>query len=151
MDELLDILAAHSSFSDLSQPATPSMTATQIISRIYRDAGLSPLAMAVITQIILRDLRPLTNPLPRFSVQNPTAMLRLTTAHAPEQLVLLKALGIWDERAYELYKGGKGDVDWCCDMVDAMGDLEEVISAGSVLGVNVQVIHALLVEAFEGG
>jgi DNA ligase-4 len=95
--------------------------------------------MAVLTQIILRDLRPLLNPLPKLSTRNPTAMLRLKSNAGPAQLELHQAMRCWDVRMAKLYSTGKGDLDWCADTVEAMRDgTIATINNGPVVGVNVQ-------------
>lgn len=144
LDAILDELASLSSFSALSLPPNSPRDTSQILTHLYRDAGFSPYAMAVLTQIILRDLRPLLSPLPRLPVRNPTTMLRLTSTSGPAQLELIAALRTWDSRAADLYVGGKGDIDWCCDAVDndspgPSGQAQAHDTHGPVVGVNVQV------------
>ncbi|KAL7424949.1 hypothetical protein Q5752_000636 [Cryptotrichosporon argae] len=129
VDRLLDRLAA-SPWSQLSQAPAPGPDA---LERLYRDAGLSPRALGVLTQIILRDLRPLLCPLPRAPVRNPTAMLRLKTTDAPAQLSLCDAMRCWDRRAPRLYRT-KGNIDWCLDGLET-GEFR----TDPVLGVNIQI------------
>jgi DNA ligase-4 len=97
--------------------------------------------MAVLTQIILRDLRPLLNPLPRLTTRNPTAMLRLKSNAGPAQLELYQAMRCWDVRMAKLYSTGKGDLDWCAHAVECMqeGVTNLEIIRGPIVGVNVQV------------
>lgn len=145
LDALLDMLAAPSAWSQLSQQPSSDLSPSQILIKLYRDAGLSSFAMSVLTQIILQDLRPLLNPLPALTIRNPTAMLAITSTSGPGQLELLSAMRTWDGKMAELYRGGKGSVDWCADMVDTLGGgpggvcRAEVVPAGPVVGVNVQV------------
>jgi len=136
VDRLLDMLAAHSAFSQLSQPPSALPTPDSILTKLYRDSNLSPCSLALLTQIILRDLRPLLDPLPTLQVTNPTAMLRLGPT-GPAQLDLYAAIKCWDGRMAEMYWKGRGDVDHCADIVE-MGQ-GAATSPGPVVGVNVQV------------
>jgi len=96
--------------------------------------------MAVLVQVILRDLRPLLNPLPRLTTRNPTAMLRLKSNAGPAHLELHQAMRCWDLKMPKLYSTGKGDLDWCANTVEAMSNGHAAeISHGPVVGVNVQV------------
>jgi DNA ligase-4 len=141
LDSLLDSLASLSHFSQLSQPGPSTLTQSTILTRLYRDAGLSPYSLAVLTQIILRDLRPLLSPLPRLATRNPTSMLRLKSNAGPAQLDLYQAMKCWDPRMLDLYTGGKGDVDWCADAVEGSTSVMKGVKmpSGPVVGVNVQV------------
>jgi DNA ligase-4 len=142
LDAILDQLAAFSPFSQLSQPSPSTMTQSSLLTRLFRDSGLSPYALAVLTQIILRDLRPLLNPLPKLTTRNPTAMLRLKSNAGPAQLELYQAMRCWDPRMGKLYSTGKGDLDWCADTMDGTRDGGVAgISHGPIVGVNVQVGH----------
>ncbi|EIW71652.1 hypothetical protein TREMEDRAFT_73368 [Tremella mesenterica DSM 1558] len=141
VDQLLDQLAATSSFSQLSQQPLPS-SRTEVLTRLFRYSGLSPYAMAVLTQVILRDLRPLLNPLPKMSVRNPTAMLRIKTTAAPAQLELFDAMRQWDPRMLELYRSGIGSLDRCADLAEksrnaSAGDIGTPV--GPMVGINVQI------------
>jgi DNA ligase-4 len=140
LDTILDQLAAFSPFSQLSQPGPSTMTQSSLLTRLFRDSSLSPYALAVLTQIILRDLRPLLNPLPKLNTRNPTAMLRLKSNAGPAQLELYAAMRCWDSRMGKLYSTGKGDLDWCADTIDSMQDGQMAgIGHGPIVGVNVQV------------
>ena len=140
VDALLDALASHSAYSALSQPPPYIKPQSSVLTSLYRDASLSPYALALLTQIILRDLRPLLNPLPRLTVRNPTAMLRLKSTAGPAPLGLGAALRVWSEEAWGMYMGGKGNLDWCLDIVDLRtGKGEGKGDKGPVVGVNVQV------------
>lgn len=143
VDSLLDQLASLSAFSQLSQPGPSTLTCSAILTRLYRDSGLSPHGSAVLTQIILRDLRPLLSPLPKLRIRNPTSLLRLKSTEGPEQLSLYEAMRCWDPRMLELYKGGKGSLDYCADAVESAKELGGAkgrrIPAGPVIGVNVPV------------
>lgn len=141
VDGLLDSLASLSPFSQLSQPGPSSMTQATLLTRLYRDAGFSPYALAVLTQIILRDLRPLLNPLPRLTTRNPTSMLRLKSNTGPAQLELYQAMRCWHPKMLEMYNDGKGDIDWCADAIDMFSTDDKRIKmpCGPLVGVNVQV------------
>lgn len=138
LDALLDKLAAHSTFSQLSQPPSSLPTPPDLLTTLYRDSHLSAYALAVLTQIILRDLRPLLSPLPSLRVSNPTAMLRLKSNAGPAQLELYAAMKCWDARMAELCRKGMGDLNACADEVERMG-VGASCSSGPVVGVNVQV------------
>lgn len=144
VDSLLDTLAAHSTFSQLSLPPANAPTTSEILTKLYRDSDLSPYALCVLTQIILRDLRPLLNPLPQLRIRNPTAMLRIKSTAGPGELTLYAAIRCWDDRMFELYRGGKGSLDWCADMAEAMGGeaMSSLIPDGPVVGVNVPVCQS---------
>lgn len=149
VDRLLDLLAASSPFSQLSQPAADAPPTGEILSRLFRRSNLSPYAASVLVQIILRDLRPLLSPLPRLPIRNPTAMLRLKTTTGPAQLELAAAMHVWDRQMPELYFGGVGDLDKCANIVEACGGgpggpaegevMLRVPAGGPVVGVNIPV------------
>lgn len=142
VDSLLDALAAHSAYSALSQLPSQPKPQSSILEKLYRDSNLSPYALALLTQIILRDLRPLLNPLPQLPARNPTAMLRLKSTAGPPALEVDAALKVWSEAAWGMYVGGRGDLDWCLDAAERGMVRDEVPVAevaGPVIGVNVQV------------
>jgi hypothetical protein len=67
-------------------------------------------------------------------------MLRLKSNTGPAQLDLHTAMTCWDRRMGEMYRKGTGDVDYCADRVEEMGQGTEASSSpGPVIGVNVQV------------
>lgn len=146
VNDLLDRLAALSPWSQLSQEFKPIFTSSQILTRLYRDSRLSSYALAVLTQIILRDLRPFVDPLPSLPVRNPTAMLRLKSNTGPTQLTLFSAFRCWDPRLALWYDDGKGSVDYCADMVERAG---VSVPAGPVVGLNVQVGHTVRIWRLE--
>jgi DNA ligase-4 len=135
---MLDELATPSPFSQLSQPITRSRSQITVLRILYRDSGLSPYACYVLTQILLRDVRPLLSPLPHLPIRNPTAMLRLKSTAGPAQLSLFEAMRCWHRNMAQLYIDGKGSLDLCADMAEALGQWRSV-PAGPVVGVNVQV------------
>ena len=141
LDSILDQLASLSPFSQLSQPGPSTLSYSSLLTRLFRDSGLSPGAMAVLTQVILQDLRSLLNPLPRLTTRNPTAMLRLKSNAGPAQLELHQAMRCWDGRMARLYSTGKGDLDWCADTVENIQDGTAIpeMHNGPRVGVNVQV------------
>ncbi|WWC92925.1 uncharacterized protein L201_007888 [Kwoniella dendrophila CBS 6074] len=141
IDNLLDELAASSSFSQLSQNPPNFKSPQVILTTLYRESNLSPFSISVLTQIILRDLRPLLNPLPRLPVRNPTTMLRMKTNTGPDQLTLRDAMLVWDKRMWEFYIGGRGDLDKCADLVEKLDqqNWEEIVMTGPVIGTNVKI------------
>ncbi|WWC95484.1 hypothetical protein V866_002348 [Kwoniella sp. B9012] len=147
VDALLDELASSSTFSQLSQDqnqisSRPARRRSpqEILILLYRDSNLTPYALSVLTQIILRDLRPLLNPLPKLSVRNPTTMLRMKSNTGPEQLSLRDALCVWDKRLWGLYNGGIGNLDRCFDNLDKLeNEHDKIVMTGPVLGINVKI------------
>lgn len=142
IDTLLDELAASSPFSQLTITPTEARSQSRILSVLYRDSSLSPYAAAVLTQIILRDLRPLLKPLPRLPIRNPTALLRLKSNAGPAQLELMDAMRVWDPRMRELYVSGVGRIDRCADLVETFGAREGAaagVRSGPGLGPSVGV------------
>lgn len=131
---MLDQLAASSPFSQLSQPLEEIPNPSDVLTRLFRQSNLSPYAASVLTQIILRDLRPLLSPLPRLPIRNPTAMLRLKSNAGPAQLELRAALQVWDRQMAGLYYGGVGDLDRCAEMVDVLGGGPGRADEGSTSG-----------------
>ncbi|WVQ66382.1 uncharacterized protein L199_004562 [Kwoniella botswanensis] len=147
VDALLDELASSSTFSQLSQDqnqihSRPARRRSpqEILILLYRDSNLTPYALSVLTQIILRDLRPLLNPLPKLSVRNPTTMLRMKSNTGPEQLSLKDALCVWDKRLWGFYNGGIGNSDRCFDKLDKLeNEHDKIVMTGPVLGINVKI------------
>ncbi|WVQ79314.1 hypothetical protein IAT38_001411 [Cryptococcus sp. DSM 104549] len=139
LDAILDELASFSHFSQLSQTRQSKRTPSRILASLYRDDNVSPYALSVLTQIILRDLRPLLDPLPRLPTRNPTAMLRLKSTAGPKQLTLRDAMMCWDRRMWGLYAGGRGDLDVCADLAEALADGKEEVAPIPVVGVNVKI------------
>lgn len=141
VDALLDQLAARSSWSQLSQIPSDCPSQMAILQRLYRDSRLSPDALSVLTQIILRDLRPLLYPLPPRYAGNPELLIHETIASAPELLSAERAMFCWDPTMAKLYLEGKGNLDWCATAAEEIGMSEQrlVISPGPILGVNVKV------------
>ncbi|WWC65954.1 uncharacterized protein I303_108576 [Kwoniella dejecticola CBS 10117] len=141
VDLLLDELATSSSFSQLSQLPTTFRSPQTILSILYRESGLSPYGLCVLTQIILRDLRPLLNPLPKLPIRNPTTMLRMKSNTGPDQLTLRDAMITWDKRIWEFYNGGRGNIDVCADIIESLdnGLQEGIVMTGPLLGTNVKI------------
>ena len=88
-----------------------------ILYNLYVNSQLSPASLAVLTQIILRDLRPLLMPLPKsFNINtfgNPS--------YAAETLSLSAAMGIWDFQMPRIYAAQCGDLDFACDRIEILG------------------------------
>ncbi|KAK4687112.1 hypothetical protein P7C73_g2995, partial [Tremellales sp. Uapishka_1] len=142
----LDALSSFSPFSQLSQPPaiTPASSPTQILQTLFRDSSLSPKALALLTQIILRDIRPLLSPLPKLLVRNPTVLLRMKSNTGPPELNLHDAVNCWDERLWGMYTCGSGDLDWCFGVITSLGrEKARRVEGGPVLGVNVQIPKCL--------
>lgn len=139
LDTLLDELAASSSFSQLSQLPDAPRPIKRILTILYCDWKLSPYALSVLTQIILRDLRPLKDPIPCLPIRNPTSLLRIKTNNSPSQLSLKDAMMCWDRRMWDLYNGGYGNVDLCADVLERNPLLDPSKNNGPIIGVNVAV------------
>ncbi|WVF68578.1 hypothetical protein IAT40_003347 [Kwoniella sp. CBS 6097] len=143
VDNLLDKLASSSPFSQLSQTPIPLRQTSVILTDLYRTSNLSPYALAVLTQVILRDLRPLLNPLPNLPIRNPTAMLRMKSTAGPDQLTVRDAMICWDKRMWDLYVGGRGNLDKCVDLVEGQAGAdakhEADVKVTPVIGVNVKI------------
>nr|XP_018260181.1 uncharacterized protein I303_07098 [Kwoniella dejecticola CBS 10117]OBR82339.1 hypothetical protein I303_07098 [Kwoniella dejecticola CBS 10117] len=150
VDLLLDELATSSSFSQLSQLPTTFRSPQTILSILYRESGLSPYGLCVLTQIILRDLRPLLNPLPKLPIRNPTTMLRMKSNTGPDQLTLRDAMITWDKRIWEFYNGGRGNIDVCADIIESLdnGLQEGIVMTGPLLGTNVKVSSRMRTDAW---
>ncbi|OWZ42708.1 hypothetical protein C351_03239 [Cryptococcus neoformans c8] len=139
LDTLLDELAASSSFSQLSQLPDAPRPIKRILTILYCDWKLSPYALSVLTQIILRDLRPLKDPIPCLPIRNPTSLLRIKTNNSPSQLSLKDAMMCWDRRMWDLYNGGYGNVDLCADVLERNPLLDPSKNNGPIIGVNVAI------------
>lgn len=146
VDMLLDQLAGWSSWSQLSQVPSSLPTPMVILRQLFRDSRLSPLALSVLTQIILRDLRPLLCPLPPKGLGCPELLISEKITSAPEQLTLEMAMLSWDPAMAALYCDGKGDVDWCATMAEAMRHDSTSITKGPILGVNVKASSLLVLR-----
>lgn len=136
----MDELAAPSLYSQMSQIPSQRASPHHILQRLLRESLLSPFAMSVLIQIILRDLRPLLYPLPHMAIRHPTSLLRVKSTAAPEQLGAHTAMWCWDPVMAELYRDGKGNIDFCADMAESIALLNaSVLPDGPIVGVNVQV------------
>ncbi|EJT49134.1 hypothetical protein A1Q1_01783 [Trichosporon asahii var. asahii CBS 2479] len=141
VDALLDQLAAGSSWSQLSQIPSDRPTQMTILQRLFRDSGMSPYALSVLTQIILRDLRPLLFPLPLRYVGRPELLIRETISSAPNLLTVESAMFRWDTTMAKLYREGKGNIDWCATKAEEirMSEQRMEVAPGPILGINVKV------------
>ncbi|KAF7294439.1 DNA-LIGASE-A3 domain-containing protein [Mycena kentingensis (nom. inval.)] len=94
IDDFLDELASHSAFSDSSirqrYPKATRRSRTMLLRLMFR--SLTPLEGAYLTQIILKDLRPMLYPL------SETHYTRALTAHnsSVPMLTAVDAMKIWD-------------------------------------------------------
>ncbi|KAL0249990.1 hypothetical protein I308_103293 [Cryptococcus tetragattii IND107] len=139
LDTLLDELAASSSFSQLSQLPDAPRSIDKTLTILYCEWKLSPYALSVLTQIILRDLRPLQDPIPCVPIRNPTALLRIKTKNSPCQLSLKDAMMCWDKRMWDLYNGGYGNLDLCADLLEQNPLMDPSKNHGPIVGVNVAI------------
>ncbi|KAG5641976.1 hypothetical protein DXG03_003829 [Asterophora parasitica] len=102
IDHLIDELAAHSSFSEDSirnkYPTTTRRARRVIIGDLFR--SLSPMDAGFLTQIILKDLRPILYPL------RDTHYTAALLAHNTESVKMLSrddAMMIWDPSKWMIY------------------------------------------------
>ncbi|KIR78547.1 hypothetical protein I306_04475 [Cryptococcus gattii EJB2] len=146
LDTLLDELAASSSFSQLSQLPDAPRPIEKILTILYCEWKLSPYALSVLTQIILRDLRPLQDPIPCLPIRNPTALLRIKTKNSPCQLSLKDAMKCWDKRMWDLYNGGYGNLDLCADLLEQNPLMDPSKNHGPIVGVNVAVSSGFFMQ-----
>ncbi|KAI1796725.1 hypothetical protein LXA43DRAFT_571479 [Ganoderma leucocontextum] len=98
VDTLLAELASKCAFSDASvrapfSAATPRRTREAILTTLF--ASLTPAEGAVLTQIILKDLRPLLSPIPRFATHYTAALLQYKS-NAVTMLTKEAAMHAWD-------------------------------------------------------
>ena len=98
VDALLTELAAKCAFSAASVHqsfvnAPPRRTREAVLTELYTSLG--PSDCAVITQIILKDLRPLLYPIPRSATHYTTALLRYNST-AITMLTKEAAMHAWD-------------------------------------------------------
>ncbi|KAG8949876.1 hypothetical protein FRC04_008179 [Tulasnella sp. 424] len=114
IDGLLDELAAHSPFSDVtvSSSAPPPRSRKQILTDLYRT--LTPQGAACMTQIILKDLRPLLYPLPSGRT---TSSLLHYNASAFHELTIHETIQIWDPRMLKIYRM-RATVDAAAEALD---------------------------------
>ncbi|ORX33230.1 hypothetical protein BD324DRAFT_654306 [Kockovaella imperatae] len=112
IDLRLDQLASYSPFSQLEVPPCDPPSQTDILSHLFRDSNLSSYASGLLIQIILQDIRPFLDPLPKLALRNATSLLRMKSTHGPPQLDLLSAMRAWDPRMADMFVDGKGDLDW---------------------------------------
>lgn len=96
VDALLGELAAKSAFSDgtVRQSSTTSRRSREaILTDLY--TALTPVECAVVTQIILKDLRPLLYPIPKSASHYASALLQYKS-NAVEMLTKAAAMYAWD-------------------------------------------------------
>ena len=98
VDILLTELASKCAFSassvhELSSATAPRRTREAILTTIYTSLG--PAECAVVTQIILKDLRPLLYPVPRSAAHYTAAFIRFNS-NAVTMLTKEAAMHAWD-------------------------------------------------------
>jgi hypothetical protein len=89
----------------------------KVLVDLFVNSQLSPAALAVLTQIILRDLRPLLMPLPKPFNINSFA----DPKYAAVTFGLATAMEIWDYQMPTIYVSQCGDLDYACDRVEILG------------------------------
>jgi DNA ligase 4 len=100
INALLDELATHSKFAQLpdTEGSVPKRSQLAVLNDLYRTA--TPDEASLITQIILKDLRPIVSPLK--IVHTTTNLLRKKPANVP--LTVWQALKIWHPTLPALYR-----------------------------------------------
>ncbi|KAJ6518607.1 hypothetical protein C8R45DRAFT_948670 [Mycena sanguinolenta] len=94
VDNLLEELASHSGYSDISVRSNATCRSkTTILRALYR--SLSPLDASFLTQIILKDLRPLLYPLPEAEAHYTVALKSFNSVSVTE-LSKEDAMKAWD-------------------------------------------------------
>jgi len=104
VDELLDELASHSGFSQMSQQPFHKRTKPRaqlaILREMYKE--MAPHEAAVLTQIILQDLRPVLHPLP---IVNTTLNLLYAGPKTKKcELGLYQAMKSWHMEMPRVYR-----------------------------------------------
>ncbi|KAG8984225.1 hypothetical protein FRB90_005470, partial [Tulasnella sp. 427] len=101
IDRLLDELAAHSPFSDATvHSRTPRpRPRKQILTELYRT--LTPQGASCMTQIILKDLRPLLYSLPS---NRTTSNLLHFNSNALHELTIHEAMQIWNPNMLKIFR-----------------------------------------------
>ncbi|KAG8861441.1 hypothetical protein FRB96_002890 [Tulasnella sp. 330] len=116
IDQLLDELAMHSSFSKLgsSCSATKPRPRPVVVRELY--TGLTPFGAACMTQIILKDLRPLLYPI--VSTRSTINLMRFKR-NAIHQLTHYEAMAMWDYRMPGIYRS-RASLDEAAKVVDRL-------------------------------
>lgn len=112
----------HSPFSDLGpgHSSDKPRTRTSILSELY--ANLTPFGAACMTQIILKDIRPVLYPIP--STRTTVSLLRFRS-NAIHELTLHESMAIWDSRMPKIYKVRAS--------LDAAAEAVEGLSRGQIV------------------
>ncbi|EJD40837.1 hypothetical protein AURDEDRAFT_170030 [Auricularia subglabra TFB-10046 SS5] len=115
VDAMLTELAALSPFSQVAQTTTetPRRTRKAILRSLYK--RLSPFEAAVVTQLILRDLRPIIYP--GTSTLHGTAALMDYNSRAYHILTKWEAMKVWHEDLPRAYRA-RGSWEEACDAWD---------------------------------
>ncbi|KAG9037569.1 hypothetical protein FRB95_005151 [Tulasnella sp. JGI-2019a] len=114
IDELLDELAQHSSFSNLELELTRAQPRSRptIVRELY--TSLTPFGAACMTQIILKDLRPLLYPV---APTRSTINLMHFKSNAIHELTHYEAMSVWDCGMPRIYKN-RSSLDVAAGVVD---------------------------------
>ncbi|EJU01771.1 DNA ligase/mRNA capping enzyme [Dacryopinax primogenitus] len=125
-DSLLEELAATSPWSNIkfSTPSPQRRSAKRILSDLYRD--LTPFGAAVMTQVLLKDLRPLAYPQPAASM---SASLIDFNSKAYEEITPHMAMRAWHPKMCYLYKTNS-KLDAVADAVEKLESWEASVQPG---------------------
>ncbi|KAK7031333.1 DNA ligase [Favolaschia claudopus] len=135
VDNLLEELASFSKFSDISvrnkEPSTNRRSRSIVIRELYR--SMSPLDASFLTQIILKDLRPLLYPVPD---PHYTVTLKSFNSRSVTQLSKEDAMHAWDAtgQMLKIYRVRSGlddaaaafDAGFTTDLVPQIGTPVEI-------------------------
>lgn len=136
VDALLDELASHSNYSGESLKKRPKRAKKDILSDLYR--SLSPFAAACMTQIILRDLRPILYP--PFS-SNSTINLQHFNSKAYHQLTIWEVMREWHRDMPSIYRA-RANLDAAARTVHQLqskGSTDHIGSVTPVLGLPINI------------
>ncbi|KAG8908637.1 hypothetical protein FRB99_004925 [Tulasnella sp. 403] len=145
IDGLLDELASHSVFSALETDGRSNRrTRSAILTDLY--ATLTPFGAACMTQIILKDLRPILYPLP--STRSATNLLNFKS-NALDELTVYQAMRIWHPQMIGFYKA-RSSLDAAAQLVeDLEGGEHEVNAVIPEFGTPVEIPKCLKGESCE--
>ncbi|KAG8836098.1 hypothetical protein FRC17_010031 [Serendipita sp. 399] len=135
IDDLLDELSEHSKYSQTHVIVDAPRLRLNILRDLYAKA--TPKAANLITQIILKDLRPILEPI---GVAHTTLNLLKKNSHL-QRLTLKQSLKAWDRRLPELYRV-------CASLKEAFNALEHGTntSLSPVVGVPVETAERVYCE-----
>lgn len=141
IDQLLDELAQHSEYSSITRFTTSGASRRQrkeILDDLFH--SLTPFGAACITQIILKDLRPILYPCPatRFG-----PALQHYNAKSLHELTIFEAMNIWHPQMPRIYRL-RATLDAAAEAVEQLvlnGSKSRVL--GPIVGIPVEIPKCL--------